>query len=296
MQTRSFNARMQIIYFCMAIPAMLIITIFIIFPVLYNFLISFTNFTLRAKDSGFVGFQNYIRFFTRPETLTVVKNTLHYMLGVITVQFLLGFCSALALSYMKKGRAFASAVLFMPWVVSQVMAVTAWRLLFNDSYGLVNYFFVYLGLEPVKWFSNLDTVMWTVMGLNMWAGYGFTMTIMLAALKSVPIELYEAAHVDGASWFKRLFYITLPMIVYSIATNLILITIYTFNIFTYVFALTGGGPLNRTEVIGLTMYNTAFVSGRMGAGAAIAIVMIAFNLILAAIYMKMLKKADNDAL
>ena len=238
----------------------------------------------------------YIRFFTDSGTPVVIRNTIQYMYGVIIAQFLLGFSSALILSYINKGRAFASAVIFMPWVVSQVMAVTAWRLLFNDSWGLINYFLVYFGREPIMFFSNYDLALWTVMGLNMWAGYGFTMTIMLAALKSVPRELYEAAHVDGAGWWKRLFYITLPMISYSIATNLILITVYTFNVFAYVFALTGGGPLNFTEVMGMTMYNVAFVGGRMGAGAAIGVLMLLFNFILAAVYMLAFRRANREAI
>jgi multiple sugar transport system permease protein len=86
------------------------------------------------------------------------------------------------------------------------------------------------------------------------------------------------------------------MIIYSIATNVILVTIYTFNIFTYVFALTGGGPLNKTEVIGLTMYNTAFVGGRLGSGASIAIIMIAINVVLAVMYMKLFNRADKDVI
>lgn len=287
---------MKAVYFGMAVPALLIILIFILLPVLYNFATSFTNFSLRAKNTGFVGVDNYIRFFTDKDTAVVLKNTFKYTFGVILFQFLFGFISAMLLSYIDKGRSFASAILFMPWVVSQVLAVTAWRLLFNDSYGLINYFLKALGMGTVKWLSDFNLVLNTCMGLNIWAGYGFTMTIMLAALKSVPTELYEAAHVDGAGWFKRLFYITLPMIIYSIATNVILITIYTFNIFTYIFALTGGGPLNKTEVIGLTMYNTAFVGGRLGSGSAIAIIMVAFNLVLAFIYMKIFKKADQEAI
>ena len=294
--TRGLRARQRIIYFCMAVPAILVILIFIIFPVFYNFIISFTNYSLRIVDTTFVGVQNYIRFFTDRDTPIILRNTLQYVFGVTLFQFIFGFTSALLLSYMGRGRSFASAILFMPWVVSQVMAVTAWRLLFNDSYGLINYYLGWLGMPSVGWLSDFNLVMYTVMGVNIWTGYGFSMTIMLAALKSVPVELYESARVDGAGWLKSLVYITLPMIIYSIATNVILITIYTFNIFTFVFALTGGGPINKTEVIGMNMYNVAFVGGRLGSGAAIAMIMILFNLILAFMYMKLFKKADKNVI
>jgi len=284
---------MKIVYFLMAVPALIIIGLFILVPVLYNFGISFTNTSLMRKGVDFVLFDNFINFFKDKNTPVILKNTFHYTFVVVTFQFMIGFITAFLLSGMTKGRALSSAILFMPWVVSQILAATAWTLLFSDSYGIVNYFLKGLGLAPVGWFSNLSIIFYTVMGLNIWCGYAFTMTIMLSALKSVPPELYEASAVDGANGIQRLFYITIPSISYSISTTLILITVYTFNVFTVVFALTGGGPLNKTEVIGVTMYNAAFRSGRLGYAASIAMVMIVFNLVLALLYIRSFRNQNT---
>jgi len=275
---------------------MLIIFVFILFPVLFNVGVSFTNFSLRRAGTKIVGLDNYVSFFTDRNTAIIMSNTFKYVFGVIAVQFVLGFLFAMLLAKINKGRSIYSAILFIPWVISQVMAVTAWRLLFNDSYGLINYFLKNWGMQPVSFLSNKSIVLLTVMALNMWAGYPFSMTLMLSALKSVPLDVYESATIDGATGLKKLFYITFPLIKYSVATNIILITIYTFNIFTYVFALTNGGPLNYTEIIGLTMYKAAFTSGRLGYGAAVAVIMLIFNLLFALIYMYLFRRKDKEAI
>ena len=293
-QSKSVNVRLNTVYILMGIPALMIIFIFIILPVIYNIVVSFTNFSLRTSNLNIVGFTNYQEFLGNENTPLILKNTFIYTFGVVIFQFLFGFIAAMIMNYIGKGRGFFSAILFMPWVVSQVLAVTAWKLLFQDSYGLVNLFLKTIGQNPKGWLSDPSIVLYVVMMLNIWAGYGFTMTLMLSALKSVPTELYEAARVDGAGWWKSLFRITLPMIVYSVATNIILITIYTFNVFAYVFALTNGGPLFYTEVLGLTMYKAAFVSGRLGYGASIAVMMILVNLVMALIYFRVFRATNSD--
>lgn len=296
MGTGTYNKKLKIIYLLMSVPAMLVIFIFTLFPVIYSIGASFTNFSLRRAGVKFIGLDNFISFFEDPNMPIIMKNTFQYVFGVIIVQFLLGFIFAMLLSNIGKGRSFFSAVLFVPWVISQVLAVTAWRLLFHDSYGLINYFLKNWGFDPVGFFSERNLVLPTVMGLNMWAGYAFSMTIMLSALKSVPLDVHESARIDGANGMQRLFFITLPLIKYAVATNIILITIYTFNIFTYVFALTNGGPLNYTEIIGLSMYKAAFTSGRLGYGASISVIMLIFNLVLALIYMYLFKRKDKEAI
>lgn len=283
-------------YKIMTVPALILVIGFIIFPIFYNLFLSFTNFSLMKKGWSFVGFKNYINFLTDEYTPLVLGNTAKYVIFVVAFQFLLGFIAALMLSYINKFRALISAILFMPWVVSQVFATSAWKILFNDSYGLINYFLRMLGLSPVAWFADKTIALYVVIMLNIWAGYGFSMTVLLGALKGVPTELYEASRVDGAGWFRQLISITFPMIRYTVLTNMIFITISTFNIFAYVFALTNGGPIKYTEVIGLSMYNMAFTKGAMGSGAAIAGIMLIFNIIMALIYIGVFRHGDRDAI
>lgn len=283
-------------YKILTIPALVLLFIFTIFPIFYNAYISFTNFSLMKAGVDFVGFKNYQKFFTDQYTPLVLGNTAKYVSLVVIFQFFLGFVSALMLSYIQKSRGWISAVLFMPWVVSQVFATSAWRILFNDSYGIINYLLKMTGLTPVKWLADKSIALNVVILLNIWAGYGFSMTVQLGAIKSVPVDLYEASRVDGAGWLRQLVHVTLPMIRYTVLTNMIFISIATFNIFAYVFALTNGGPVKYTEVIGLTMYSTAFTKGAMGGGAAISVLMLLFNALMAIVYIALFRHGDKDTI
>jgi multiple sugar transport system permease protein len=281
-------------YKLLTVPALVLLFVFTIFPIFYNIYISFTNFSLMKAGTQFVGLKNYVKFFTDQYTPLVLGNTLKYVSFVVIFQFFLGFVSALMLSYIQKSRGWISAVLFMPWVVSQVFATSAWRILFNDSYGIINYLLKMTGFLPVKWLADKSIALNVVILLNIWAGYGFSMTVQLGAIKSVPMDLYEASRVDGAGWLRQLVHVTLPTIRYTVLTNMIFISIATFNIFAYVFALTNGGPVKYTEVIGLTMYSTAFTKGAMGAGAAISVLMLLFNALMAILYIALFRHGDKD--
>jgi multiple sugar transport system permease protein len=283
-------------YKLLTVPALVLLFVFTIFPIFYNIYISFTNFSLMKAGTQFVGLKNYVKFFTDQYTPLVLGNTLKYVSFVVIFQFFLGFVSALMLSYIQKSRGWISAVLFMPWVVSQVFATSAWRILFNDSYGIINYLLKMTGFLPVKWLADKSIALNVVILLNIWAGYGFSMTVQLGAIKSVPMDLYEASRVDGAGWLRQLVHVTLPTIRYTVLTNMIFISIATFNIFAYVFALTNGGPVKYTEVIGLTMYSTAFTKGAMGAGAAISVLMLLFNALMAILYIALFRHGDKDTI
>ena len=283
-------------YKIMTIPALILLFVFTIFPIFYNIYISFTNFSLMKQGTQFVGIKNYVKFFTDQYTPLVLGNTAKYVILVVLFQFLLGFISALMLSYIQKSRGWISAVLFMPWVVSQVFATSAWRILFNDSYGIINYLLKMVGMMPVKWLADKSIALNVVILLNIWAGYGFSMTVQLGALKNVPMDLYEASRVDGAGWLRQLIHVTLPTIRYTVLTNMIFISIATFNVFAYVFALTNGGPVKYTEVIGLTMYSTAFTKGAMGLGSAISVVMLLFNALMAILYIALFRHGDKDTI
>lgn len=283
-------------YRLLVVPALILIFGLIIFPLFFNFYISFTNYSLLKKGYKFVGLRNYLKFFKDDDLWIILGNTGKYVVWVVAFQFILGFISALMLSYIKHLRGVISGILFMPWVISQVFAVAAWKLLFNDSYGLINYALNALGFDSIGWMADKNMALGVVILLNIWAGYGFSMTVQLGAIKNVPEDLYEASRVDGAGWFRQLISITFPMIRYTVMTNMIFITISTFNIFAYVFALTNGGPIRYSEVIGLTMYNTAFMKGLMGQGAAISTIMLGFNAIMAVVYIILFKTNDPDTL
>ena len=280
----------RIIVVAFLFPALALIGLFIIYPSLYSILLSLTNASLIRLNWDFVGFENFQRLLSDPEAGEVLRNTYVYVFFVILFQFGLGLGFALLLNNVKRGRGIYGALLFLPWVFSNIMAVTAWKWIFNDTYGLLNYYLGQVGLPPGHWLSNLDLAMVTVIVLNIWKGYPFSMVLELAGLQSIPPELYDAAKVDGAGALSTLRYITLPLMRIVIIANVILITVYTFNIFDLVYAMTGGGPVNATELIGIFMYRAAFISGRLGYGAAIAAVMFLLNILITVVYVIVLAR------
>lgn len=271
-------------------PALALIILFIAYPSLYSIYLSLTNASLIRPVWSFVGLDNYGRLFQDPEAGEVLRNTYVYVFFVILFQFGLGLGFALLLNNVRRGRGVYGALLFLPWVFSNIMAVTAWKWIFNDSYGLLNYYLSALGLPTGQWLASPQLSMVTVIILNIWKGYPFSMVLQLAGLQSIPIELYDAAKVDGAGGLATLRFVTLPLMRVVIIANIILITVYTFNIFDLVYAMTGGGPINATELIGIFMYRAAFVSGRLGYGSAIATIMFALNIAITVFYVLILAR------
>jgi multiple sugar transport system permease protein len=175
------------------------------------------------------------------------------------------------------------------------MAVTVWKWFFNDTYGVINYYLQLIGFPPVQWLSNPSLAMVTVIILNIWKGYPFSMVLLLAGLQNIPNELSEAARIDGAGRWGVLRFVTLPLLAPVMAANIVLITIYTFNVFDLVYAMTGGGPVNATEIIGLFMYRQAFTSGRLGYGSAVAVMMFVLNLMVTIFYLGTLARSSVRA-
>lgn len=276
-------------------PALLAIAIFVVYPAIFAFYLSLTNASLIRREWGMVGLDNYLRFLGDPAALHVLRNTYFYVFTVIVFQFLIGLGLALALNSVKRGRGIYGALLFLPWVFSEIMAVTAFKWIFNDTYGLLNYYLQLIGLPAFKWFATPNLAMGTVIVLNVWKGYPFSMVLLLAGLQSIPHELYEAASIDGANRWAALRHITFPLLWPVMLATWVLITIYTFNIFSLVYAMTGGGPVNATEIIGLFMYRTAFTSGRLGYGASVAVLMFLLNLLITVFYIITLRPRSVQA-
>lgn len=277
------------------LPALVFMSIFVVYPALYAAYLSTTNASLIRMEWDWVGLRNYVVFFEDSTALKVLGNTYTYVFTVIVFQFLVGLGLALALNSVKRGRGFYGALLFLPWVFSNIMAVTVWKWFFNDTYGVINYYLQVIGLRPVQWLSSPSLAMVTVIVLNIWKGYPFSMVLLLAGLQNIPNELNEAARIDGAGRLGVLRYVTLPLLAPVMAANIVLITIYTFNVFDLVYAMTGGGPVNATEIIGLFMYRQAFTSGRLGYGSAVAVMMFMLNLMITIVYLATLARSSFRA-
>jgi multiple sugar transport system permease protein len=172
----------------------------------------------------------------------------------------------------------------MAWVIPEIVAVYIWASVLNFQSGSANQILLGLGFERQRWL--IDTPLLSIIIVNMWRGTAFTMLLFASALEAIPDTLYDAAAVDGASHWDRFRRITLPLIRYTILMDFILITMGTFAVFGIVFAMTGGGPLGRSEIIGVYIYRNAFEYREIGYGSAASVVMLVINLILALVYLR----------
>ncbi len=268
------------------LPALILIAVFSIYPMLYGGYLSLTNMSLTRIGYDFVGLANFEELITRQENIDVIRKTFIYVFATITGQFLLGFAFALALDGIRHGRGIYGAILFLPWVFSEVVAVASWRWILNDSFGLLNYYLGALGLNPQSWLADPQLAVASVIMLTIWKGYPFSMVLLLAGLQTIPGDLREAARVDGANGLQVFRDIVLPTMKFVVAATIMLITIFTFNVFSLVFAMTGGGPVRATEILGIYMYRSSFETGRLGFGSAVAVLMFFINLVITVIYIK----------
>jgi multiple sugar transport system permease protein len=271
-------------------PAFIFIFLFVIYPALYSIYLSFTDASLMRVSWNFVGLRNYFRLFTDPDFGQILKNTYVYVFATIFFQFTLGLGFAFILNGVKRGRGIYGAIIFLPWVLSDIIAVSAWKWIFNDTYGLLNYYLDRIGLGTPNWLASPHLAMVAAVVLNVWKGTPFSTVIELAGLQTIPKEMLEAARVYGASKWDTFWEVIFPMMKFVMLANIILITIYTFNIFGLVYAFTGGGPLNYTEIIGLFMYRQGFELGRIGYGASISVIMFSLNLAITIVYIKLISR------
>jgi len=257
-------------------PGLVHFAIFTLFAVGFAFYISFHKWNIIQPDKPFVGFDNYLRLFHDPRFLRAVTNTLTFMVGV-PLNLASGLAVALLLNTKVRGQAIYRTLFYIPVVTPLVVSAIIWKWVYQGDYGLLNYYLLKFGIieHKIVWLANPDLALPALIIMGIWGGTGGTMVIYLAGLQSIPQEMYDAAMVDGASAFQRLRYITIPLLRPTTFFLLVTSVIGTFQIFTEVYIMTNGGPLNRTTTIGYYLYVSAFRELDMGYATAMAFVLFA---------------------
>jgi len=257
-------------------PGLLHFLIFTLFAVSFAFYISFHKWNIIQPDKPFVGFDNYVRLFQDPRFLRAVTNTLTFMIGV-PLNLAAGLAVALLLNTKVRGQAIFRTMFYIPVVTPLVVSSIIWKWVYQGDYGLLNYYLLKFGLisHKIVWLANPDLALPALIIMMIWGGTGGTMVIFLAGLQGIPEEMYDAAKVDGANAIQRLLYITIPLLRPTTFFLLITGVIGTFQIFTEVYIMTNGGPLNRTTTIGYYLYTKAFRELDMGYATAMAFVLFA---------------------
>ena len=244
----------------------------------------------RYLDQGsFIGLAHYAAFLHDPLSRRNLLNTLTLTFASLAVALPMALGLALLLNQPLPGRAIFRTILILPWVVSQVLAGLLWRWVDSPLIGPVAYVVGQLTRSRVDVLGNPDTAMLGVVVANVWRIFPFPMVLALAALQTVPDQLYEAARIDGAGRWASFRHVTLPMIQNTLLIATIILSVHCVNLIELPLVLTGGGPVNATEVLGLRVYREAFVLQHFGLGSAIAMVMLAINVVLSLGYIRVLR-------
>lgn len=254
---------------------------------------AFTDWTgLGAWD--FIGFDNFVRIFQDPQLIGAVWNTLFLAFGSVILTNVLGLLYALAINRMLKTRYILRTLLFMPVVLSPLAVAYVWKFIFQFN-GPLNGFLAFLGLEDLQkvWLADPTWSIWAILVTVVWQQTGFVMVIYLAGLASVPVEIEEAAALDGAGLWGRFWHVVLPAIRPSVAIATTLGIIQGLRIFDQIMALTGGGPAGATETLATEVYKQAFSLGQFGFGSALALVLTVIILVFA--IMQQYITRDRDA-
>jgi len=258
-----------------AAPALAVIALFFVLPVVAALALSVTDFDIYSladrRNLRFVGLGNYIGLLTNPLFWKALGNTLYFVVVGVPLSIVVSLAAALLLhSKLARFKAFHRTALFAPVVTTVVAVAVIWRYLFHTRYGTVNWALSVVGIDPIDWLGDPHWSMPTIILFAVWKNFGYNMIIFLAGLQAIPEDLYEAARIDGASWWKQLTHVTLPML----GPVLLLVSILTmagyFQLFAEPYVITQGGPLQSTVSVLYMMYDEGFKWWNLGNASAVA--------------------------
>lgn len=271
----SYERRHKLIGLAFAIPVVVFLLAFVLYPVLYNVYLSFTNASLIKKTSSFVGLDNYVKIFSNKLFLKYFWNTIRWTFFSVLGQLVLGLGIALLIARPMKGGTALRSFLLIPYVVPAVTLALVSKWIMNSDYGIVSYWLQQAGLLEARQslLAMQGPAMWVVVILNVWRSYPFPMLIYWAALKSIDKQIYEAATVDGAGKWKTFLHITLPQLKNTTIVLAVLRTIWTATYYDLIFMVTGGGPSGSTTHLPILIYQASFGSYQIGYAAAISMIL-----------------------
>ena len=277
-------------------PSILLMAIFIIVPIGYVFYMAFSDVSRAGLVKGFNGVENFIEVLTSVEFSIVLKNTIIWTILVVVLSTVLGFILALLLNNKFKGRKIARAIVVFPWATTLVIQASVWKFIINIDYGSLNTLLKTLGIisTNINWTPTPEAFFAWEIACGIFVTIPFVCFTALSGLQSIDSSYYEAAIVDGANYWQKLFNITIPLVKPSLTVATVLNIIYVFNSFPIVWTITKGDPANRTDTLVTYLYKLAFYNGKQGEAAAVSVIGFTILLICASIYMvSTLKKGDE---
>lgn len=279
------------------LPALIVMLIVIAYPVYYTIDLSFfqTPAGLQLRDKVFIGLDNYRTILTSAVFWKVTGNTIIWTIASTAIAFLLGLGCALSLHREFTGRGIMRAILLIPWVVSAVAASYIWKWLYHSDFGVIGAALVSLGLtsEMPNFIDNINTVLPSLIVVNIWREFSFAMIMLMAGLQTVPDQLLRAAQVDGASAWNRFWHVTFPHLRGVSTITILLLAVSNFNSFIIPWIMTGGGPSNASHIWITHIYELAFGRQRWGVASAYSVLLFIILMTLGYFYVRALSKGDD---
>jgi multiple sugar transport system permease protein len=273
-------------------PMLLVMLLLTAWPLLRTIWLSFTDAALigSGETPAWIGLENYLYALSDSDFRASIWRTLYFTLVSVTVEGIIGVLVALLLNQKFIGRNVLRVLVILPWALPTIVNAMMWRLNFNPDYGSINALLSQLGIIDGyrSWLGSPEAALNAVMFADIWKNYPLVTLLVLAALQSIPEDLFEAARLDGASAWRRFRAITFPAIVAPLGVALVLRTIDAFKIFDIIYVMTRGGPVNSTKTLSFFVYQESFSYLRAGSGAAYAILMTLMCALLITLYLLML--------
>ena len=279
------------IAFLMCLPLILMVACLIIYPFFYSIFLA----TLNKAETKFVGIDNFLFLFKRETFWLVVQQSIIFALVAVLFKALIGFIAAHSINELpSKGQRKWRGMLLIPWVIPPALSTLGWWWLFEPTYSALNWILDKLSIDAIPWLSETFWARFSIILVNIWVGAPFFLIMYLAALKSIPEDLYEASAIDGANYWQKLFYITLPMMKNIISITILFSIIVTFANFDIVRVLTRGGPIDTTHLFATYAFRVGIESGDIPLGAAVSLFMFPVLAVLSFIILRNVRKRSNE--
>jgi len=292
-----FRTRQDRQAWALLLPMLLIMLAVTGYPLASTVRLSFTDAILTGRASMFhwVGWDNFRYVFTDPDFGDAFWRTLYFAIVSVVIEIVLGVLVALLLDCEFYGRAFMRALIVLPWALPTIVNAMLWRLIYNPEFGSLNALLSQFGLIDSyrSWLGDTDSAMNMVILADVWKNYPLVALIVLAALQTIPRDLYQAAAIDGAGPWTRFWKITFPHILGPLSVALILRMIEAFKVFDIIYVMTRGGPADSTKTVSFFVYQESFSYLRAGSGAAYALVVTLASAVMIASYITLLRRRER---
>ncbi len=278
------------------LPSIVLMAIFLVYPIFIVFKLSFSEISKSGVVTGFAGLQNYKDAIALPAFKTVMKNTIWWVIAVVGLSTLFGFIIAMVMNQKFVGRKAARAIIVFPWATSLVIQASVWNYIIKYEYGNLNNILLNLGVikQAINWRSSYQVEFIWEIWVGIFVTIPFVTFCVLSGLQSIDGSLYEAAEIDGATFWDKLFRVTIPLIKPSLTVSTVLNIIYVFNSFPIIYTMTKGAPANQTDTLVTYLYMLNFYDRKKGPATALSVIGFMILCICAGIYMVGVMRKEDE--